>query len=217
MRILVTEDDEDLLFAVALSLRGEGFAVDVAADLAAADEALAVNSYDCAVLDRMVPGGDTLDHVRRLREAGFQVPVLFLTALDDVADRVAGLGVGDDYLVKPFAMDELVVRVRSLCRRGAIGPPGLLRHGDVELDVGRREASRAGVALTLTPTEFAVLQLLLTRAGETVSRADLISHAWDEMADPKSNVLDVLMTSLRRKLRPPQVIHTVRGIGYRLG
>ncbi|CAL9441875.1 Transcriptional regulatory protein BasR [Actinosynnema sp. ALI-1.44] len=217
MRILVTEDDDDLLFAVALSLRGEGFAVDTAADLAAADEALAVNSYDCAVLDRMVPGGDTLDLVEGLRENGFQVPVLFLTALDDVAHRVAGLAVGDDYLVKPFAMDELVVRVRSLCRRGPIGEAVVLTHGDLELDVGRREARRGGVVLTLTPTEFSVLHLLMTRAGEPVSRLDLLAHAWDEMADPKSNVLDVLMTSLRRKLRTPQVVHTVRGVGYRLG
>lgn len=217
MRILVTEDDEDLLFAVALSLRGEGFAVDTAADLAAADEALAVNSYDCAVLDRMVPGGDTLGLVRDLRENGSQVPVLFLTALDDVAHRVEGLGVGDDYLVKPFAMDELVARVRSLCRRGPIGAPVVLTRGDVELDVGRREARRGGVALTLTPTEFSVLHLLMTRAGEPVSRMDLLTHAWDEMADPKSNVLDVLMTSLRRKLRTPPVIHTVRGVGYQLG
>ncbi|ONI90974.1 DNA-binding response regulator [Saccharothrix sp. ALI-22-I] len=216
MRILVTEDDRDLLFAVAVTLRGAGFAVDVAADLATADEALAVNSYDCAVFDRMVPGGDTLAYVRQRRHGGLRVPVLFLTALDSVGHRVEGLEVGDDYLVKPFAMEELVVRVRRLCHRQEVSRPAVLRHADVELDSGTRQVRRAGVLLTLTRREYLVLELLLANAGQPVSRADLIRYAWDEMAQPATNVLDVLMTQLRRKLRQPPLIHTVRQVGYRL-
>jgi DNA-binding response OmpR family regulator len=214
---LVTEDDEDLLLAVAVSLRGAGLAVDTARDLAAADEALAVNSYDCVVFDRMVPGGDTLRYVTERRRSGFEVPVLFLTALGGVGQRVAGLAVGDDYLVKPFAVDELVARVLSLCRRHPTSSPAVLRHGDVELDLGRREVRRGGVLLTVTHKQFLVLELLLANAGQVVTRDDLIRHAWDEHLDPTSNVLDVLVGQLRRKLHDPPVVHTVRGVGYRVG
>ena len=217
MRILVTEDDADLLLAVAVSLRGAGLAVDVARDLAGADEALAVNSYDCAVFDRMVPGGDALRYVAERRRTGFEVPVLFLTALGRVGDRVEGLTVGDDYLVKPFSVDELVARVLSLCRRGPAGSPAVLRHGDLELDQGRREVRRGGVLLTVTHKQFLVLELLMANAGRVVPRAELIRHAWDEHLDPTSNVLDVLVGQLRRKLHDPPVVHTVRGVGYRVG
>ncbi|GAA1295570.1 response regulator transcription factor [Saccharothrix xinjiangensis] len=217
MRILVTEDDEDLLLAVAVSLRGGGLAVDVAADLAGADEALAVNSYDCAVFDRVLPDGDALVYVRERRRAGLRVPVLFLTALDSVAHRVEGLRTGDDYLVKPFAMDELVVRVRGLCRRREISRPAVLRHADVELDPGAREVRRAGVLLSLTRREFLVLELLLANAGRPVTRDELFRHAWDELVRPATNVLDVLVGQLRRKLRTPPLIETVRNVGYRIG
>ncbi|HWO66773.1 MAG TPA: response regulator transcription factor [Umezawaea sp.] len=217
MRILVTEDDEDLLLAVAVSLRGAGLAVDMARDLAGADEALAVNSYDCAVFDRMVPGGDALRYVADRRRSGFELPVLFLTALGRVGDRVEGLAVGDDYLVKPFAVDELVARVLSLCRRGPTGGPAVLRHGDLELDQGRREVRRGGVLLTVTHKQFLVLELLVANAGRVVPRAELIRYAWDEHLDPASNVLDVLVGQLRRKLHDPPVVHTVRGVGYRVG
>lgn len=217
MRILVTEDDDNLLLAVAVSLRGAGLAVDVARDLAGADEALAVNSYDCTVFDRMVPGGDALRYVAERRRAGFEVPVLFLTALGRVGDRVEGLGVGDDYLVKPFSVDELVARVLSLCRRGPTSTPAVLRHGDLELDQGRREVRRDGALLTVTHKQFLVLELLMSNAGRVVPRAELIRHAWDEHLDPSSNVLDVLVGQLRRKLHDPPVVHTVRGVGYRVG
>ena len=217
MRILVTEDDEDLLLAVAVSLRGAGLAVDVARDLAGADEALAVNSYDCAVFDRMVPGGDALRYVADRRRSGFELPVLFLTALGRVGDRVEGLAVGDDYLVKPFAVDELVARVLNLCRHGPTGGSAVLRHGDLELDQGRREVRRGGVLLTVTHKQFLVLELLMANAGRVVPRAELIRHAWDEHLDPASNVLDVLVGQLRRKLHDPPVVHTVRGVGYRVG
>ena len=212
--MLITEDDDDLRAALDAALRGAGFAVDVAADLPGADEALHVNAYDCAVFDRMLPSGDALDYVRRARAAGLRPPVLFLTARDSLADRVDGLRLGGDYLVKPFATAELVARVRSLCRRTGGGAPVVLRCGDVELDGTRRQASRGGLLLTLTPKEFLVLERLMTTPGAPVSRQELIEHAWDEMADPASNVLDVVVAQLRRKLREPRVIHTVRGTGY---
>jgi two-component system, OmpR family, response regulator len=214
MRVLITEDDDNLRVAVPAALRTAGFAVDAVADLPAADEALYVNSYDCAVFDRMLPAGDALRYVAAKRRSGWAVPVLFLTARDSVADRIAGLGHGDDYLVKPFATAELVARVRSLCRRGTVGRPATLHCADLELDTARREVRRAGVLLTLTRKEFAVLEHLLSTPGQTVSRADLIHNAWDEMAEPASNVLDVLISQLRRKLRDPPLIHTVRTVGY---
>ncbi|GAA4698758.1 winged helix-turn-helix domain-containing protein [Phytohabitans rumicis] len=216
MRVLVTEDDAALRLAVDASLRGAGFAVDTAADLPQADEALSVNSYDCAVFDRILPGGDALRYVAVRRQAGWSIPVLFLTARDAVSDRVAGLAWGDDYLVKPFAVAELVVRVRSLCRRGEAGQAPVLRHADIELDTGRHEATRAGAPLTMTAKEFAVLRRLLTDAGRPVPRDELIAAAWDELVPPASNVLEVVVAQLRRKLGAPAVLHTVRGVGYLL-
>jgi two-component system OmpR family response regulator len=216
VRVLVVEDDENLRVAIAGSLRAAGFAVDTAGDLPGADEALAVNSYDCAVFDRMLPSGDALCYVETRRLA---VPVLFLTARDAVADRIAGLEFGDDYLVKPFATEELAARVRRLCRRGRGTVGGLapvLRCGDLEMDSGRHEVRRAGVLLTLTSKEFDVLRHLVTRQRTPVGRMELIREVWDPFVDPASNVLDVVITQLRRKLRNPPMIHTVRGIGYRI-
>ena len=214
--MLVTEDDKDLLRAVDGALRGAGFAVDTAGDLPAADEALAVNAYDCAVFDRLLPGGDALDYVAARRHAGWQVPVLFLTGRSAPDERVKGLAWGDDYLGKPFAVPELVVRVRSLCRRGNPGPAPVLRYAGVELDTGRYEVRRAGRPLTLTAKEFAVLRDLLAAEGEPVPRAQLIATAWDEIVPPATNVLDVLIAQLRRKLGLPPILHTVRGVGYLL-
>jgi two-component system, OmpR family, response regulator len=215
VRVLVVEDDENLRVAITGSLRAAGFAVDAVGDLPAADEAFAVNSYDCAVLDRMLPSGDALGYVRARRPS---VPVLFLTARDAVADRIAGLDAGDDYLVKPFAVEELEARVRRLCRRvGVAGSvPPVLRCGDLEVDSGRHEVRRAGVLLTLTAKEFDVLWHLVTRQRQPVGRTDLLRQVWDPLVDPASNVLDVVITQLRRKLRNPPMIHTVRGYGYRI-
>lgn len=217
MKVLLLEDETELAGAVAVALRRAGFAVDVAGTLAAADLALMVNDYDTAVFDRMVPDGDAVRLVRRHRERGWAVPVLFLTARDRVTDRVDGFDSGgDDYLVKPFAMAELIVRVRSLCRRAGTVRPAILRVGDLTVDSARHEVRRAGVQLALTPKEFAVLELLAARAGSVATRAELVEHCWDEMADPVSNVVDVVITQLRRKLGPPPLVHTVRGAGYRL-
>jgi DNA-binding response OmpR family regulator len=216
MRVLVIEDEDDLRLAISGSLRGSGFAVDAVADLPAADQALAVNAYDCAVFDRLLPSGDALNYVRATRTSGMVVPVLFMTALGTVPDRLAGLEHGDDYLVKPFAMEELVARVRSLCRRVAPEQPKLLACGDLRIDRGRHEVRRAGALLTLTGKEFAVLELLVARQRTPVTRAELIEHAWERMDDPASNVLDVVIAQLRRKLHDPPMIHTEHRIGYRI-
>lgn len=216
MRVLATEDDSDLRHAITASLRSAGFAVDSAGDLPDADELLWVNAYDCAVFDRMLPGGDALGYVEQKRRTGWAVPVLFLTALGDPAQRLAGLRRGgDDYLEKPFLAEEMVARVRSLCRRSLLPQPAVLRCADIELDNGRREVRRAGVLLGLTRTEFDVLERLMTDAGRPVSRADLVAHAWPD--PPASNALDFAIRNLRRKLGRPQVIHTVPTVGYLIG
>lgn len=205
MRVLLVEDDANLRFGVAAALRAAGLAVDEAVDLPQADEALFVTAYDCAVFVRMLPSGDAADYVEELRRGGRAVPVLFLTARDTVADRVEGFARGgDDYLVKPFAVPELVARVRSLCRRAPAVSPPVLRVGDVEIDTARRQVRRAGVLLTFTRREFAVLEVLATRADQAVGRAELIESCWDEMAEPQSNVLEVLISQLRRKLGGPR-------------
>lgn len=217
MRVLVVEDDEDLQVGIAAGLRSAALAVDAVGDIGAADEAVFVNEYDCVVFDRMLPDGDSVDYVRDRRREGWGVPVLFLTARDTLADRVQGFDHGgDDYLVKPFAVPELIARVLSLCRRAATGRPPLLSYGDLEVDTGRREVRRGGVLLTLTAKEFAVLEYLITRPELAVSRSDLLEHCWDAMSDPTSNVVDVTIRRLRAKLRSPQLIQTVHGSGYRL-
>ncbi|WP_225101959.1 response regulator transcription factor [Streptomyces sp. CoH27] len=217
MRVLVVEDDDDLRFAVAAALRGGGLAVDEAGDLPAADEAMYITGYDCVVFDRMLPSGDSAEYVHRMRADGSTVPVLFLTARDSVADRVEGFATGgDDYLVKPFAVPELVARVRNLCRRTAAVRPSVVRCGGLEVDSARRTVHRDGVLLTLTVKEFAVLEILAARPGEAVRRTELIERCWDELTEPNSNVVEVLVSQLRRKLGDPPLIHTVRGIGYRL-
>jgi DNA-binding response OmpR family regulator len=216
MRVLVVEDDEELRNALERRLRGSGFAVDCVADIPDAEVATSVNRYDCLVLDRAVPSGDTIDLVVRLRADGADTPALFLTAKDSVAQRVEGFDAGaDDYLVKPFAMDELVARVRRLARRGLTATPATLSVGALTLDQARAEVRRDGVLIPLTAKELAVLTELVVAAGSVVSRTHLIESCWDEHTDPMSNTVDVHVASLRRKLGDPVMIHTVRGQGYR--
>jgi DNA-binding response OmpR family regulator len=214
MRVLVLEDAPELGAEVAAGLRSVGYAVDLVGTIADADLAVSVNGYDCLVLDRVLPDGDGLDLVRELRGRGARVPVLMLTAMDTVGDRVSGFAEGaDDYLVKPFAFAELAARVGALCRRADHPRPAVLRAGDLEVDTARKRVRRAGVLLSLGAKEFAVLELLMVRAGQVVSRTELIEHCWDEQADPMSNVVDAVVAQLRRKLGAP-VIGTVRGAGY---
>ncbi|MBB4688370.1 response regulator transcription factor [Amycolatopsis jiangsuensis] len=217
VRVLLVEDDRNLRAAVRAELVAAGFEVTGAGDLAGADAELRRGGFACVVFDRMLPDGDALDYVRRRRLAGWDARVLFLTARDRAADRVDGFTHGgDDYVVKPFSMAELTARVRSLCRPGG-SRPAVLRFADLEIDCARRETRRAGVLLTLSGREFSVLEHLAVRPGQAVSRTDLIEHCWDESADPMSNVVDAVVKRLRRKLREPNLIHAVRGHGYRLG
>ncbi|MEV4348282.1 response regulator transcription factor [Actinoplanes sp. NPDC049596] len=216
MRVLVVEDDDNLRLAVTAELARGGAEVRQAADIAAADAVLAEVGTDCVVLDRMLPDGDAAEYVRARRRTGWAVPVLFLTARDRVADVVAGFEHGgDDYLVKPFAVAELTARVRNLARRGATARPAVLRFGDLEVNCPRRQARRGGVLLGLTGKELAVLEHLMSRPGQAVSRTELIEHCWDASTDPMSNVVDVVVRRLRAKLGEPELVHTVRGRGYR--
>jgi len=199
--------------AIAASLRGDGFAVDSAATLPDADLAIAVNSYDCVVFDRLFRGGDALDYVRDRRSAGWLVPVVFVSALGDIDDQIAGLAYGD-YVVKPFAMAELIVRVRTMARPMPSVLPGVKICGDLKLDPARRDVRRGGVLLTLTPKEFEALDELLSHVGAVVSRRALIERCWPD--PPEENALHQLIAGLRRKLRRPEMIHNVRGEGYRI-
>lgn len=174
-----------------------------------------MNGYDCLVLDRILPDGDGLQLLRAQREAGVRVPALMLTALDAVGDKVAGFAEGaDDYLVKPFAFAELSARVGALCRRAEHPRQAVVRIGDIELDTSRKRVRRGGILLSLGAKELAVLELLVVRAGQVVSRTELIEHCWDELTDPMSNVVDAVIAQLRRKLGPPIIIGTVCGAGY---
>ncbi|MFJ3497686.1 response regulator transcription factor [Streptomyces sp. NPDC086091] len=217
MRVLLLEDEEDLRYVISAGLRDAGYAVDAVPDWPDAEVMLDLVPYDCVVLDRMVPSGDTLHALRARRQRGWTTPVLCLTALNEVPDRVDGFRSGaDDYLAKPFAMEELVLRVASLTRRAPERLPVVLRHADVEVDEARREVRRAGILLSLTPKEYAVLRQLLLHREDVVTRSALIEHCWDEMADPVSNVVDAVVAGLRRKLGPPALVQTVRGHGFRL-
>ncbi|MEM7247742.1 MAG: response regulator transcription factor [Acidobacteriota bacterium] len=217
MHVLVIEDEKELREAVVRRLRADGHGVDEASDGRSADAAMAVREPAVVVLDRMLPDGDSIELVRRWREGGLGVPILMLTALDQVGDRVAGLEAGaDDYLVKPFAMAELLARVAALSRRQDVASPAQLRLGPLTLDTGRREVRRDGVLLPLRPKELVLLELLATHAGRVVTRAQIASACWDEAQEPSSNVEEVLIASLRRKLGRPSPIRTVRGAGYLL-
>ncbi|MBX3314882.1 MAG: response regulator transcription factor [Actinobacteria bacterium] len=229
MRILVVEDEVELASAIALGLRREGYAVDVAHGVAEAVDRLVVSPYDLVTLDLNLPDGDGIDLARRIREDPMLAPIddapspriLMVTARDEVPERVEGLDVGaDDYLVKPFAFTELSARVRSLMRREAGRSGAVLQVGDLVLDTARFEATRRGRLLDLTAKEFALLRYFMAHADEVLSQEHLLEHVWDENADPLTNTVRVTVGTLRRKLtrdddaEPP--IETVIGAGYRL-
>ncbi len=218
MRILLVEDDDQLRGAVERRLRRTGFAVDTATTMSEATEQLNLITYHCLILDRAIPGGDTISLVAGLRRGHDWTPVLFLTAKDAIEDRVDGFEVGgNDYLIKPFAMAELVVRVRNLCRLSEYpAAPTALNVGDLTIDLARAEVRRGGVLLPLSPKEFAVVTVLARQAGQVVSRSALIDECWDDLTDPMSNTVDVHVAALRRKLGEPRLIRTVRGSGYLL-
>ncbi len=217
MRILVVEDEKELREAIGRRLRAVGNAVDEVDCGSSAHEQLAVYDYAIVILDRMLPDGDSLQHVLHWRKNGITTPILFLTGRDSVQDRIEGLEAGaDDYLVKPFAMDELLARVATIARRGPTPTPSVLQIADVEINFGRREVRRKDVLIPLRPKEYALLELFASRRGRVVSRTAIIDACWDEDHEPLSNVEESLVASLRRKLGKPSIIRTVRGTGYLL-
>jgi DNA-binding response OmpR family regulator len=218
MRVLVAEDEQLLADAVADGLRHLGMAVDVCYDGDAALEKVCVHRYDVVVLDRDLPTVHGDDVCRRIVAGNGETRVLMLTAAASIRERVDGLGLGaDDYLTKPFAFAELVARVQALSRRARPALPPVLDRAGLRLDLAKRFASRDGLPLTLTPKEFAVLEVLMRAEGAVVSSEELLEKAWDEHTDPFTNAVRVAVMTLRRKLGDPPVIHTVPGAGYRVG
>ena len=220
MRVLIVEDDRKLSELLRRGLREEGVLADVVHRGDRAVAAAGDAAYDSIVLDVMLPGADGFTVCRELRRGGVWTPVLMLTARDGVDDRVRGLdGGADDYLVKPFAFDELTARLRALARRGPVERPVVLQAGDLRLDPARRQAWRGEVEIELSTTEFALLETFLRHRGQVLDREQLLQHAWAETEDRRSNVVDVYVRYLREKVDRPfgvRSIETVRGTGYRL-
>lgn len=220
MRLLVVEDEPSIAAFLRQGLTEEGFAVDVVGDgETALDYALAA-PYDVIVLDVLLPGKDGLEVCAELRRRNVRAPVLMLTARGEVEQRVQGLDAGaDDYLVKPFAFAELLARLRALLRRPGTALPASLRAGDLTLDPVTRRVERAGKPIDLTPREFALLELLLRHPGQVLSRTQIAEHVWNFTFFTESNVVDVYIRYLRRKIDDgfePKLLQTVRGVGYRL-
>jgi len=220
MRVLIVEDSVKTASLIKRGLEEEGYAVDVAVNGSEALSMTAAYPTDAIVLDVMLPGEDGFEVCRKIREAGTWSPILMLTALDAVHDRVRGLDVGaDDYLTKPFAFTELTARLRALLRRGPEQRPAILRVGDLSLDPSTRVVKRGEVGIDLTAKEFALLEFFLRHPGEVLTRMRLIEHVWDFAYDGGSNVVDVYVKYLREKVDRPfgaNSIRTVRGAGYRL-
>ena len=221
MRVLIVEDEHKIARALKKALEQETYAVDVAFD---GDEGYAMATtepYDIAIIDRMLPGGyDGLGIVRAMREAKVHTPVLFLSALGSISERTAGLDAGaDDYLVKPFALEELLARVRALLRRPTEQQSAILSAGDLTLDTVTYSVERAGKQIQLTSKEFALLEYMLRNPGRPLSKEVIISHVWDYDADILPNTVEVYIKYLRNKIdssfKKP-LIHTVRGFGYKL-
>lgn len=220
MRLLLVEDDVRMAATASQFLRNHGFAVDHAAAGRAALELAAINGYDAVVLDLGLPDLDGLDVCRRLRQSQPPLRILMATARDAVDARIAGLDTGaDDYLVKPYALGELVARIRALLRRPADALPPVLHLGDLALDTGNRSARRGPREIPLTAKEYAVLEVLMRHPGQVLTREHISQHAWDDNYDPLSNVIDVYIGRLRRKIDlpgEPPMLETMRGAGYRL-
>jgi len=221
MRVLIVEDDAGLAGILREGLAEHHVEATVASTFDEGRERAVLGAWDAVVLDVMLPGGSGFDLCTELRRRGLRTPILMLTARDTVDDRVSGLDAGaDDYLTKPFAFRELLARIRALARRGPALVPETLAVADLEVDFGSRNVSRAGRPIQLTAKEFALLEFFVRHAGQVVDRAAITAHVWDENHDPFTNVLEVLVRRLRRKIDDPyarKLIHTLRGAGYRFG
>lgn len=220
MRILVVEDEPGVAGFLEQGLKESGYVVDVARDGADGLEYALACEYDAIVLDIMLPKMNGLELLREVRSRRVKSPVLLLTARDGVDDRVRGLDVGaDDYLVKPFAFPELLARIRALLRRPPLQTNGILQMGDLEMDAAKREVRRGGRLVELSPREFALLEFLLRHPNQVLSRTQILEHVWNFDYYSDTNVVDVYIGYLRRKLdreADPPLIQTVRGVGFRL-
>lgn len=218
MRVLIVEDDAAIRSFVRKGLKEASFAVDVAEDGNTGSEMAHSEPYDIIILDLMLPGKDGLSVLREIREAGSDVPVICLTARDAVDDRVRGLDYGaDDYLSKPFSFTELLARIRALLRRGRKMVQSPLQIGDLTIDLLTRIVTRAGKRIDLTAREYALLECMGRRAGEVLTRTMILEHVWDMNSDPLTNVVDVHINRLRKKVdlgHQRALIHTIRGVGY---
>lgn len=220
MRILVVEDEKKLANFIRRALKEDGHAVDVANDGNEGTHLAVTEPYDAVVLDLQLPGRDGMELLRDLREKSKTTPVLILTARDTVRDRVRGLdGGADDYMTKPFSLDELRARVRALLRRGSSAAATSLKFADLHMDLLQRTVRRGGRAVDLTPREFSLLEYLLRNADRAVTRSSIAEHVWDYNFEWNSNVVDVFVNNLRKKLEAEngtRLIQTVRGVGYAL-
>ncbi len=218
MRILLVEDEPRVAHFIAKGLREQSFAVDIAADGDVALYKLSIGQYDLILLDVMVPGRDGFEVCRELRAQGIRTPVLMLTARDAVDDRVQGLDSGaDDYLTKPFEFKELLARMRALLRRSKELRPEVLQFADLTVNTTNHSVARAGRNVSLTAKEYSLLEFFILKAGKLVGRDEIAQHVWDENFDPFSNVIDVYVRRLRRKIDEgfsKPLIHTRRGEGY---
>jgi two-component system copper resistance phosphate regulon response regulator CusR len=221
MRLLIVEDDAGLAGILREGLAEHHIEATLASTVDEGRERAVLGAWDVIVLDVMLPGGNGFDLCTGLRRRGIRTPILMLTARDTVDDRVLGLDAGaDDYLTKPFAFRELLARVRALARRGPALVPETVRVADLEVDLASRAVRRAGRPIQLTAKEFALLEFFARHVDQVVDRAAITAHVWDENHDPFTNVLEVLIRRLRRKIDDaydPKLIHTLRGAGYRFG
>ena len=221
MRLLIVEDDPELAAVLTRGFREHGIETVHAATVSEARRQAHLGEFDILLLDVMLPGGSGIDLCRDLRRAGHSTPILMLTARDAVDDRVHGLDAGaDDYLTKPFAFRELLARVRALARRRPAFIPRVVEVADLRVDLASHRVQRAGQPVELTAKEFALLECLALQVGQVVDRTAITAHVWDDNHDPFTNVLEVLVRRLRRKLDDgfePKLIQTVRGAGYLLG
>ena len=218
MRILLVDDEADAAAVLAKGLREHAYAVDIGNDGRQGLDLAATNDYDLILLDLLLPGIDGLDVCRRLRSEGMTTPILMLTARGEPDQRVEGLDVGaDDYLPKPYHFPELLARVRALLRRGPSLAAAVLQVDDLTIDTRAQQVRRGGRPVQLTTKEYALLEYLARRQGEVVGRADIAEHVWDDSFDPLSNLIEVYIQRLRRKIddgEPLKLIHTRRGAGY---
>jgi two-component system copper resistance phosphate regulon response regulator CusR len=218
MRILVIEDEKKVAEFVAHGLKAHRFAVDISNDGQSGWEMAKAGNYDLIILDLMLPGLNGTEVLKRIRQHGFKIPILILTAHANTSEKVANFEAGaDDYLTKPFAFEELLVRVKALFRRGGADPSDVLRIGDLEIDRASQQVRRAGKKIELTSKEYSLLEYLTAHAGKVMSRTMIIEHVWDESFQGLTNIVDVYVRHLRSKVDDDdtkKLIRTVRGVGY---